>query len=71
MICGPIPNVVPEALGLVGMTDPAQSSVAVGAVQVTTALQVAALADTEKSAGQPANTGGVLSVTVTVKEQVL
>ena len=53
------------------MIAPTQASVAVGAVQVTTASQVVALAVTEKSAGHPANTGAVLSVTVTVKEQVL
>ena len=71
MICGPNPKVAPEASGLVGMIAPTQASVAVGGVQITTALQVAASADMEKSAGHPANTGAVLSVTVTVNEQVL
>ena len=71
MICGPNPNVAPEASGLVGVTVPTQASAAVGGVQITTAVQVAASADTEKSAGHPAITGAVLSVTVTVNEQVL
>ena len=70
-MCGPSPKVVPGASGLVGVTDPAQLSVAVGAVQFTTALQVVGLTGTEKSAGQPAMTGAVLSVTVTTKEHVL
>ena len=71
MVCGPNPKDDPEASGLVGTIAPAQLSFAVGAVHVTMALQVSASADTEKSVGQPANTGGVLSVTVTTKEQVL
>ena len=71
MMCGPNPKVVPETSGLVGMIDPTQASVAVGGVQITTASQVAASVGTEKSAGQLANTGAVLSVMVTVNEQVL
>ena len=71
MVCGPNPKVAPGASGLVGVMEPAQLSVAVGAVQFTMALQVVGLTDTEKSVGHPANTGAVLSVTVTVKEQVL
>ena len=71
MTCAPNPKVVPEASGLVGMIAPTQASVAVGGVHITTALQVTASADTEKSAGQLAITGAVLSVTVTVNEQVL
>ena len=71
MVCGPNPKVAPEASGLVGMIAPIQASVAVGGVQITTALHVVASADTEKSAGHPANTGAVLSVTVTVNEQML
>ena len=46
MICGPIPKVAPEASGLVGVIAPTQASVAVGGVQITTALQVASSADT-------------------------
>ena len=71
MICAPNPRVAPGASRLAGVTAPTQASVAVGGVQITTALQVAASADTEKSTGHPANTGAVLSVTVTVNEQVL
>ena len=70
MICGPTPKVAPEASGLVGMIAPIQASVAVGGVQIATALQVTASADMEKFAGHPANTGAVLSVTVTVNKQV-
>ena len=70
-MCGPNPKVAPGASRLVGVTPPTQVSVAVGGVQITTALQVAASADTEKSAGHPAIIGAVLSVTVTVNEQVL
>ena len=71
MVCAPNAKVAPGASGLVGMSEPAQLSAAVGGVQFTTASQVVELTGTEKSAGHPANTGGVLSVTVTVKEQVL
>ena len=71
MVCGPSPKVVPETSGLVGVIAPTQASVAVGAVQMTTAVQVVGSAGAKKSAGQPANTGAVLSVTVTVNEQML
>ena len=71
MVCGPNPKVTPGASGLVGVTDPAQASVAVGGVQITTASQVVAFTGTEKSVGHPASTGAVLSVTVTIKEQVV
>jgi hypothetical protein len=54
---------------LVRFTVPGQLSVAVGAVHVTTAWQEAP-ADTVISAGQPANTGAVLSATVTLKLHV-
>ena len=47
----------------------AQLSVAVGAVQLTAALQLA-VGDTEIFAGQLANTGMVLSLTIILKEQV-
>ena len=71
MVCGPSPKVAPGVSGLVGMIGPAQLSVAVGGVQITTASQVVALTGTEKSAGHPASTGAVLSVTVTITDQLL
>ena len=70
-MCGPSPKVAPEASRLVGVIAPTHASVAVGAVQMTTVVQVVGSAGTEKSAGHPAITGAVLSVTVTVNEQVL
>ena len=52
-------------------TTPAQLSLAVGAVQLTTAPHLSASVPWEMPLGQPLMTGGVLSVTVTVKGQVL
>ena len=69
MVCAPSPKVVPGALGLVGMIAPSQTSVAVGAVQFTTAVHKPGSTGIAKLAGQPANTGAVWSRTLTLKEQ--
>jgi glutamate 5-kinase len=64
----PIENVAPGAFVLIKV-DREQLSVAVGAVQLTTAWQ-ALFAGTEMLDGHPAMTGLVLSLTMTLKEQV-
>src|SRR5918994_915874 len=65
---GPLGKVLPGAL-VVARVVPVQLSVKVGAVQLTTALQDAS-AFTVMFAGHPMITGGVISFTVTMNEQV-
>ena len=66
----PIGKLLPGAKPLVSAMDPpAQLSVKVGAVHVAVAVQEAS-AFTLMLLGQPAITGTVTSVTVTVKEQL-
>jgi hypothetical protein len=68
-IVSPTGKAVPGACVLVSAGVATQLSDAVGGVQFTMLLQLLA-ANTTMSEGQPDNTGGVLSTTVTVNEQV-
>ena len=61
----PKANTEPEACDVVKVT-PAQLSVAVGAVQVTVALQEPVVFPTMMFAGIPAITGAALSITVMI-----